>query len=73
MLRYTKLYQEVYFAKSETPSIEENNDAASDVDFLETEAEPSCMEKALGIVYLKFYLLLQIDNFYVLLIVRLKI
>ena len=48
----TTIEQEFTVEDSETPSIEENNDAASDVDFLEMEAEPSCMEKALGIVYL---------------------
>ena len=48
----TTIEQEFTVEDSETPSIEENNDAASDVDFLEMEAEPSCMKKALGIVYL---------------------
>ena len=48
----TTIEQEFTVEDSKTPSIEENNDAASDVDFLEMEAEPSCMEKALGIVYL---------------------
>ena len=43
----SSIEQDVTVEDSETPSIQENNDAASDVSFLEMEAEPSCMENIL--------------------------
>ena len=45
----TSIEIDVTVEDNETPSIQENNAAASDVSFLEMEAEPSCMEKVIGI------------------------
>ena len=46
---YTSIEKDVTVEDNETSFIQENNDAASDVSFLEMEAEPSCMEKVIGI------------------------